>query len=478
MNLRTVVNSNCPESEVPTSPLATGISAPALVKSAEPLVRLGAFSILDQAIVSGTNFLTMLILARACSQEELGIYSLAWTVVLFLAAAQANLVSVPYTMYCHRRTGEALADYAGSAMVHQLMTSLAAVVCFLGLDLVLAFGIGPERLRLAAWVLLAAVPFILQRDYARRFSFAHMAIGTAIFMDLLVAGLQLAGLVFLWRVKWISAASGYAAVGAACAAACAAWWLLNRQPIRFSRRGLAHDWLLNWSFGKWALTSQIAGLAFYALPWILAAVHGEAATGEFAACTTLVGLSNLFVIGMNNFLMPKAAQAYNHWGAQALGSLLWKAVCASLAVLGSLCVAVFFVGNLLAGLLFGSPYADTGFLMTILAVAALCDAVGLTAGTGLWAIDRPAANLVADLAQMCVTLVAALTLVAPYGAVGIAIAIVVGRVAGAALRWVILGTCLIEACAKKGEGAVSSDIADTCRTAGYFAAENQAGHSP
>ncbi len=123
------------------------------------------------------------------------------------------------------------------------------------------------------------------------------------------------------------------------------------------------DWRRNWSFGKWALTSQLTGLAFYLLPWILAAVHGEAETGELAACGTLVGLSNLFVIGLNNFLMPKAAQAFTRQGSHALGGVLRKATLWSVAVLGSLCVVVLFAGNWWPATLYGPEYGDTGPLV-------------------------------------------------------------------------------------------------------------------
>jgi len=214
---------------------------------AEQMVRPGMFSIFDQGVVSGTNFLTTLIIARTCSQEELGLYSLAWTVVVFLGAVQGNLITVPYTMYCHRRRGDALAEYAGSTLAHQLMTSLAAAGCFLGLGVLLSLGIGPAGLRPAVWVLLGVGPFLLLREYARRFTFAHLALAIAIAIDVVVAVLQLSALVMLRRLGLLSAAAAYGVMGGACAVACLCWWLLDRQPMRFSRRRVAKDWARNWA---------------------------------------------------------------------------------------------------------------------------------------------------------------------------------------------------------------------------------------
>ena len=111
-------------------------------------------------------------------------------------------------------------------------------------------------------------------------------------------------------------------------------------------------------------------------------------------------------------------------------SVLCKATLAAAVVLGGLCVAIYFVGGPLAGVVYGRAYDDTGLLITVLALATLVDALGLTASTGLWAMDRPATSMIGDLAQLAVTLSVALWLVHPMAAMGIAIALVAGRTAG------------------------------------------------
>ena len=58
----------------------------------------------------------------------------------------------------------------------------------------------------------------------------------------------------------------------------------------------------------------------------------------------------------------------------------------------------------------------------------------MTAGSGLWALHRPAANFAADAVQTVVMVAAAACLMAPLGALGVALALVAGRSAGAAMR--------------------------------------------
>ncbi|MBN1396297.1 MAG: lipopolysaccharide biosynthesis protein [Pirellulales bacterium] len=420
------------------SPLAVGAAAPTFSGPSEPVLRNGLISVFDQGIVSGTNFLTVVVLARACTQAEVGLYALAWTIVVFLTAAQTNLISIPYTMYCHRRQGSTAAEYAGSAIVHQLLFSAVSAACIVALAGLFSLGIGPNGMGPMAWVLAAAVPFILMRDFARRISFAHLALKTAFVLDAFVSAAMAGSLLLLWGSGLLSIAAVYGAMGGACAAAAIGWLFLRKQPLGFSRESVVRDWRRNWLFGRWALTGQMTGLAFYALPWMLAAVRGEAETGKLAACTTLVGLSNLFVMALNNVLMPKAAQTYASNGVPALARVLRKTALAATVVLGGMCLGVFFCGDLVAHVFFGPTYIGTGTLLTVLAIAALTDSLGQTAAAGLWALDRPAANFAADAAYVSVMIVAAIGLVFSLGALGVALAIVAGRVAGAAARWIML----------------------------------------
>jgi O-antigen/teichoic acid export membrane protein len=231
-------------------------------------------------------------------------------------------------------------------------------------------------------------------------------------------------------------------MGGAAAAACAAWFVWARPPLRMAPGRIAADWRAHWAFGKWALAGQLASLGFYVLPWMLAGVHGKAAAGVLATCNTLVGLANLFVIGMGNFVGPKAAQALAEGGARALAGVMRTTLLLFVVVLGAFCAATWFAGDLMAWACFGSRYAGSGPLIAVLALATFTDALGLTASSGLWALDRPAANFAGDVVQLAATLALAIVLVAPLGAMGIAISLVAGRTAGAALRWFVLRGCL------------------------------------
>jgi hypothetical protein len=71
--------------------------------TSNPLLQNSGLSVLDQAVVSGTSFATSVLLGRFASQEELGVYYLALSVVYFTRGVQEQVVSAPYMIYCSRR---------------------------------------------------------------------------------------------------------------------------------------------------------------------------------------------------------------------------------------------------------------------------------------------------------------------------------------------------------------------------------------
>ena len=80
----------------------------------------GILSVVDQGLVSAAGFATSVAIGRTCGREELGVYYLVLSVLLVCRGIQEQLISAPYMIYCNQRSGEALATYSGSSLVHQL----------------------------------------------------------------------------------------------------------------------------------------------------------------------------------------------------------------------------------------------------------------------------------------------------------------------------------------------------------------------
>jgi O-antigen/teichoic acid export membrane protein len=415
-----------------------------LASAADPAARKGLLAVVDQGLVSVCGFATSVIVGRAGGQEQLGLYYLAMSLILFARGLQEALTSRPYAVYCHRRRGEALAIYTGSCLSHTLVFSGFTLLALLVLAAALGVGIGPAALMPTVWVLLIAGPFLLLREFIRQVAFASLRVDVAIAIDGVVAVLQLGALAALVLYGGISASSAYAAIGGACAVACVGWLLLRVEPLRFARTDLVADWHHNWVFSKWVVAGQLAGSsAVYVMPWILTRYHDAAATGIFAAAVTLVGAANIFVVGISNYVTPEAARAFTERGVAGLRRVLAWASLAFGTVLGSFALLAAVAGGPVTVLIYGEAYAGAGPVVAVLAACLLATSLAMTAGSALYAIEQTRLNFYCDLGSTIAALGVAFVVVEPLGALGAALSGLVGALISAlskfALLWRLLG---------------------------------------
>jgi O-antigen/teichoic acid export membrane protein len=407
--------------------------------ASDPTARKGLLAVVDQGLVSACGFTTSVIVGRAASQEQLGLYYLAMSLILFARGLQETLTCMPYAVYCHRRRDEALATYTGSCLSHTLVFSGLVVLALLALVATLTAGVGPGALAPTVWVLLAAGPFLLLREFIRQVAFASLRVGVAIAIDGVVAVLQIGALAALVLRGGISAPSAFAAIGGACAVACLGWLFLRVEPLRFARRSLVGDWRHNWTLSKWAVAGQLAGSsAVYVMPWILTRYHGAEETGLLAAGVTLVGAANIFVVGINNFLTPKTARAYVEGGAAGLRRVLWTAALVFGAVLGGFTLLAVMAGGPLVSLVYGESYAGAGPVVATLAACLLATALAMTAGSGMYAVEQTRLNFFCDVLSTVAAIAVALFVVEPLGALGAALSGLVGAVISAVAKFTLL----------------------------------------
>ena len=116
----------------------------------------------------------------------------------------------------------------------------------------------------------------------------------------------------------LSAASALAAMAASCGLVGVAWLYANRRRFVLQRGGAQQAWRQNWPFAKWMLADQtVLVLNSYVPHWLLAVLFGVAATGRFTASAQIFLVLNPLVLGLNNVLTPRMAQAMSGRGLPA-----------------------------------------------------------------------------------------------------------------------------------------------------------------
>jgi O-antigen/teichoic acid export membrane protein len=411
--------------------------------------RTSVFALVDQALASGTSFATTIAVGRFCGKEALGAYILANTILLFSKGIQDQLVAAPYMIYCGRRKeSPAAATYAGSVLTHEtIICVLASLIVGLGW----LSGLLSADVSGVLFLLTFVLPVYLMREFVRSFSFAHLRHATAVRVDAIVAGLHLTG---LGLMLWLGMLDGLTAViglGMACGVGTLLWFAFKPQKFEVELEAIKQDWRTNWSFGQWALWSQLLSCTMlYALPWILTFTHDPKETGTLGASNTITGFANLFVIGLSNYFAPRAAHAYASGGREEMLRSLRLAATTFLATIGPITLLFFLCGEWVQVVLFGAEFTGSGFIVSLLMAALFVSCFGMTAGNGLWAMERPQANFVADACSMLLMVAVTIALVPQYGALGAAWATFAGALAGTLVRGWSLRLAVIEDAAEGG----------------------------
>jgi O-antigen/teichoic acid export membrane protein len=389
--------------------------------SAATTMRQGVHSLLDQGVVSATNFLTGVIIARTCSKTELGLYMLGFSVFLFLVDLQTSLIATPYMIYAPRLKGSASALYTGSTLIHQLGFCLLAMLALAVSAVMSGFGVGPKGMGSVLWALVAAVSFIMFREYARRILFAHLQAMRALVLDSCIAVAQIGSLLVLGYLGLLSANRAYWVIGGACGLAVLGWLWSDRSLHQVRIGHAMADLRKNWSFGKWALISGFTWtLSMNLYPWLLAAFHGTASAGIWAACLGAVALGNPAVLGVQNFLGPKIAHV----------------------PISLFCAAMMIWGGRVVGSLYGREYLGNGLVVAVLAWNLSVTAVASSFSRALFAIERADIDFAANLAGLFVMFTLGIWLVRSFAIAGAAFGLLIANAAtsgakGLALRVLI-----------------------------------------
>jgi O-antigen/teichoic acid export membrane protein len=428
-----------PETETPAGDLPrrriAWLIEPMLGLFGDPSIRQGVLSVADQAIASAASFLTGLIVARATSPDEFGVYYLAMTLLLFARGVQSQIIFAPYVIRCHRCQGRELAEYTGSAVVQQFAVAAAALAGVLGFAVAIGLGLGPRNLLPAIGTLAVAMPVLLFREFARGQTLSRLKTVDALLLDGTGAAVQLGLLGVLWGAGLVSAAGAYWILAVAAAVVCGQWLWTQRGGWRIVRGRLLADWRGNWRYARWALASHLVGCTTpYIMPWIVAAVRSQADTGLLGACGTLAGVANLFMAGLANYLSPSIARAYARQGRAAMVRLAAWAVAAYVSVIGGICLLSLPVGEWLMVFVYGPAYAGGGLILSVCLLTVLAMGIGVVAGSGLWAMDRPHETFLPDVAALVTALAASALLVPSRGAMGAALAGLAGTSVGSALK--------------------------------------------
>ncbi len=259
------------------------------------------WALADHAMVSGTNFLTGILLARYLGLEEFGRFTLAWMAVLFVNNIQHAMIISPMMSIGPIQPEAESPAYFGAVVVQQICFAVLTFILFI-------FGVRMSGVFFPEWCVeglafpLACTASIFQlQNFLRRYFFTRKRAVTAFANDAVTYLGRLAGLAWLF---WWYRSNDIAEVLWVITASYAIATAIGSPGLR----GLvwrAQHWFSvakrNWRFARWLVASAVLqwGIGNFFLI-VVASVMGAPAVGGYRAVQNIIGVTHILLFGLEN----------------------------------------------------------------------------------------------------------------------------------------------------------------------------------
>lgn len=389
------------------SPLAT-LGDP--VRSSPRLV------LADQMVVSGSNFLAILLVGRIIPQAEFGAFALAYASVIFLANLHRAFVTQPLNVLGAVESPLRRARRLQALLIAHRLLLPGGWGC---LALASYFFFPSPCLALAACAYLAV---LLPQDLMRRYWFTIGDVRLVLRSDLVASGGQVFAVALAGGMLGSHAAGCFAAMGVPVALAL----LLGRRygPPRMVTAGVPTPPVLReqLQFSGWLIATVFvtwAGSQLY--PFMLADL-GPTAVALFAASRNLLSAVNVIVQAVSNYLPTTFRRLLVAGQVREFSALSFRTGVNVVMLAGLLLLMCAVFAAPLLALTYGQAYREAAPLVVVLAAGAVFMALGSVVGAMALALGDNRSSFIANAAASLFTLTAGQWLVAHMGLSGAAIA--------------------------------------------------------
>lgn len=357
----------------------------------KPAVREGGIVLLDQGTLSLATFVAGILVARACSKEEYGIYILGWSLLQMLQGFHKALVNVPFTVYAPRLGLNDRAVYQGSTLLLTIVLGLA-----ISLVLMIIWAWDPlwnapkfaDLGDLLPLLAITVIPF-LTRDFMRNSMLAQLEVAASVFINLAATVLLILILGFLFVRGKLTVDNSFYTYAATSGLAAAYMMVAHRARTRVVGGRLLSDLARGWGMGKWIIVNTIGYMAAsQAYPWMLLYFMDPQAVAVFGACLAIASLLTPVLRGAAAYVLPRMAHAYKDGNDVNLNRILRLSILVLSIPYGVWFLSGSIMGDQLVTLFYTKAYQGYGLLVALLLAKTFVESVSTPLTNALQTLER------------------------------------------------------------------------------------------
>jgi O-antigen/teichoic acid export membrane protein len=435
-----------------------------------PWLGKGSFALLDQGLISGSNFLIGILLARWLAPEAYGAYGLAFAIFLLLSLVHQALILEPMSVFGPSQYRNCQREYLGSLL--WMEGSLALSTAFV-------LGMAAWVTHEAAWspglpealagVALSA-PCLLLLELTRGAFYVKLAPQAAAMGALLYSAVVLSGLWVVYRRGLVSPFAAFLlmAFGALAVSGLQLFRLrptlkprlgvcaenraseINGVEFHKSPRtlfsaespgspGLSAVAKQHWDYGRWALASSFMAWIPWNIQYILVSSFSSmAGAGELRALLNLTQPAAQGFAAFSLLAQPYASAIYNEEDVSGLGRVTHKITLLFAGAVVAYWVLICTLRVPIVHLLYAGKYLGVAPLLLWIALASFFRTVAYGPAIALRAMQSPASVFVAYGASSAIALAVGIPAARALGLRGAILSIIVASAATPLVEFALL----------------------------------------
>lgn len=404
------------------------------------------FSILDQALISGANFVLNVLLARWLSLGEYGAFSVAFTVFLVLSGLHTALLLEPISVLGVAYRGDRFPEYLGSVtLIHAGLTVALSITI-----LAAAQFIGDWQLQDALRGLALSLPLILSMWLLRRVYYLETRPGAAAVTSAIYAIIVVVGFICLTLFAFKSPLVGFIAMGIACLFASGVGLKLRllREVFEPGSKSVLQIWFVlkeHWDYGRWLVLTAMLSLATTQVQMIFAAaLTGLEGAGTLRAISSFAVPMVQATIAIATLGLPILAREFQQGNPTRLRQLGSRITLGLVAVALMYGVVLFLVAEPLERTLYDGKFAESIWLIPIFGLLPIFGALANGYALIARAMRRSDLILVGSAATAPVAVLTSLLFTRLWGVGGAAMSLLLAYVFNAAVMYYLYRSRLAE----------------------------------
>lgn len=385
-------------------------------------VRRCLLAISDQGLISGSNFLLSLLLARWLAPVEYGAYALAFSGFMLIAALHQALLIEPMIVFGASRYSTVQRLYLSRVLsLNGWFAAASALV--LAASTFIAFSAGHRNTATAVAGMIGAVPCILLFWLIRGACYVRFRPDLAALGALIYALVVASGVVVCHLIGVLSPVIAILAMGLASLIVSCALWPKLRADMPHSPSSLLMQEVRkeHLEYGRWAvasgLSSWVGENVWY---WIVGFSLGVADVGALRAMGNLILPLAHLVGALSRLALPHISEVLDKEGVATMRRIILRMVLISLAASSLYFLLMVIYHRPIVAILYRGNFLDSSYLVVWLVGAFVISAGANSFYIGLRAMQAPSAIFYATGAAAVVAVLAALVGGYFYGLTGIA----------------------------------------------------------